>query len=95
MVVCPFYATQTQHNNGGHRGDGITAAQSMAFCQTWEPWCWFVCSHFSCCLVSKVAVLIFLKESLSDSSSDAIDGGMQSADIASSDRLSSLGPNRY
>lgn len=41
----------TNHNNGGHRGDYIPATQCTALCQPREPLC-FVGSHLPRCQVS-------------------------------------------
>lgn len=59
-----FNATQTQHDNGGRRGDGIPSLWSMADCQTRGPLFWILCSCFTCCQVSKMAALLFVRESL-------------------------------
>lgn len=50
VLLRHLYITQTQHNNGGHRGDGIPAALSMIFIRLWEHSVGFCVAGFQKCL---------------------------------------------
>lgn len=89
---CQLYATQTKHDNGGRRGDGIPAARSVTFC--------FLDNSAGLCGCISVVVSVvqklwfwFLWRSCFHDLSDATDwpiGGMQSTDVTFSKRLGSL-----
>lgn len=72
-VVSWLHCTSHKHHSNGERqGDGIPAARCIAFCHSGTTVV-FLCSHFICCSVSKVAVLIFVKACSHDSLSYATD----------------------
>lgn len=76
-----FVCNTNPAHNSGHGGVGIPV---------WSH-CWFFCTHFPGCRVSKRAVLMFVKESLSWlikwRNWLASHGGMESVDVTVSDQL--------
>lgn len=76
-----FVCNTNPAHNSGHGGVGIPV----------QSHCWFFCTHFPGCRVSKRAVLMFVKESLSWlikwHNWLASHGGMESVDVTVSDQL--------